>query len=101
MLEMIGKFISTAPFSALLNRLIACLIFLLLTVPLIEQAHEDSCEYTVCSVCIASLITVLPSSPHFTEIVLEPAKVVGNEITTDARQPFTRSYNNRGPPQIS
>jgi hypothetical protein len=101
MLEISGKFISFPPFSALLSRLIVCLLFLLLTVPLIEQVHEDSCEQTACAVCTASLVTFLPSSPHFTEMVLEPARVVGSELTTDARQPFTRSYNNRGPPQIS
>jgi|GEM_PF-2247844 len=101
MLAMSGKTLFTAAFSVQSGRLITCLIFLLLTFPLVEQIHEDHCEHTVCAVCSVSLGSLLPALEHFTTITMKPAAIVRNETTISTRQPFSRTYDGRGPPQIS
>jgi hypothetical protein len=101
MLAMSDKHIFTTPFPVRSGRLITCLVFLLLTFPLIEQIHEDYCEHAVCAVCSGSLGSLLPASENLTTITLEPIGVVSNGATLSACQVFSRSYDGRAPPQIS
>jgi hypothetical protein len=101
MFDISGKIRSTAASSTLSGRLIACLIFLLLTAPLIELAHADSCEQHACAVCTSSLDPFLSLTGHLTGFVLNPAKVIFNQVTTKALQIFPRAYDSRGPPKIS
>ena len=101
MRAMSGKNLLATSFSLYSGRLIACLIVLLLTFPLIEQMHEDHCEHTVCTVCSISLGSWLPALEHSTAITLKPVGIDRNETTIAARQAFSRHYDGRGPPQIS
>jgi hypothetical protein len=101
MLAMSGKAIFTTPFSVPSGGLVACLILLSLTFPLVEQTHEVHFEHTVCAVCAVSLGFLLPALEHFTVITLKPVGIVRNEAAIPARQAFARLYDGRGPPQIS
>jgi hypothetical protein len=101
MFAMSGKHLFTAHLSAQSGRLITCLIFLLLTVPLIEQAHQDRCEHAVCATCTLPLGSLVAALEHFTVTSQKPAGIVRNETTISARQAFSRPYDGRGPPQIS
>jgi hypothetical protein len=98
---MSGKTLFTTAFSEQSGRLITCLIFLLLTFPLVEQIHEDRCEQTVCAGCTLSLGSLLPALEHFTDITQKHAGILRNEATISSRQAFARLYDGRGPPQIS
>jgi hypothetical protein len=101
MLAMSDKHILTVPFSVRSGRLVIGLVFLLLTFPLIEQAHEEYCEHAVCVVCSGSLGSLLPASENLATISPRPAGVAGNGATLSACQVFSRSYDGRAPPQIS
>lgn len=98
---MSGKHLLAAAISLPSWRLIACLIVLLLTAPLIEQSHEDHCDHTVCAVCSLSLGSLLPTLEHVPAITMKSVGIVRNETTISARQSFSRAYDGRGPPQIS